>query len=68
MIWLGQRKEEKNERRTAFATKSGILNNTVSSNVPHGSYYAVLSQTIKTGIKSVQFVHNLKVPAFATCL
>lgn len=33
-----------------------------------GSYYAALSQTIKTGIKSVQFVHNLKVPAFATCL
>lgn len=34
----------------------------------NASYCVAFSQTIKTGIKSVQFVHNLKVPAFAICL
>lgn len=58
------------EKKTIFARKSGIANNTVYSNVPRWKLLCCpfTNHYNSNKIYPVWFVHNLKVPAFATGL
>lgn len=63
-------KEKKKDKKTIFARKSRTANNTVYSNVPRWKLLCCpfTNHYISNKIYPVWFVHNLKVPAFATGL